>query len=139
MEYRYQKILIVILILIIKITKMGDDGSKDSKMSNLNAKALEKLLKQFNSMAVAPKVQKQMADYKFWKTQPVSAFGRSHSLLGLTIAGEEAGEEEGPIEPSLPKDQVPSEQTPMAKDFEWSTMDLTDPGQVGVHRTFLSV
>jgi glycylpeptide N-tetradecanoyltransferase len=85
-----------------------------------NQKSLEQLMKQLSAndlltgLAPSGKNKKDMASYKFWSTQPVATF-------------EEVIEEEGPIEqPS----EVPSEQTPLLKDFEWVTMNLEDPAEL---------
>ncbi|KAG8932344.1 glycylpeptide N-tetradecanoyltransferase [Tulasnella sp. 418] len=61
---------------------------------------------------------KDMGEYKFWKTQPVPQLG------------EGSPEEDGPIEPSKPRDQVRQEPYPLPKDFEWSTIDINDQGQI---------
>ncbi|KAI9688941.1 MAG: glycylpeptide N-tetradecanoyltransferase [Bathelium mastoideum] len=59
--------------------------------------------------------QKDIAQYKFWKTQPVPKF-------------EEGSSEEGPIQIVDP-DKVPKEPAPLPAGFEWVTMDLLDPQQ----------
>lgn len=45
--------------------------------------------------------------------------------------GEEV-EEEGPLEPSKPREEVKQDPYPLGKDFEWSTVDLTDAAQVRI-------
>ncbi|KAK6974360.1 Glycylpeptide N-tetradecanoyltransferase [Favolaschia claudopus] len=53
--------------------------------------------------------------HKFWATQPVPQQGDLPPL------------EDGCIEPSQPRDQVRQEPYPLPKDFEWVTVDITDP------------
>ena len=43
--------------------------------------------------------------------------------------GEEV-EEEGPLEPSKPREEVKQDPYPLPKDFEWATVDLTDAAEV---------
>lgn len=39
-------------------------------------------------------------------------------------------EEEGPLEPSKPREEVKQDPYPLPKDFEWATVDLTDAAEV---------
>ncbi|KAL9080875.1 MAG: hypothetical protein Q9157_000479 [Trypethelium eluteriae] len=64
--------------------------------------------------AAAPH-QKDLAQYKFWKTQPVPKFDDQPS-------------EEGEIQ-AVDPERVPKEPAPLPAGFEWVTMDLTDPQQ----------
>ena len=60
------------------MTKSGGkiEDKDGAPKKSTNSKALEKLLKQLNAVSVSSSsVQKDMADYKFWRTQPVAAFG----------------------------------------------------------------
>lgn len=61
--------------------------------------------------------QKEMKDYKFWKTQPVPKLNESVS-------------EEGPIDRKKTPDEVPSEPLPLLAEFEWCTLDVTDQKQL---------
>jgi len=47
-----------------------------------------------------------------------------------TWLGDGAPEEDGYIEPSKPREEVRQDPYPLPKDFEWSTLDITDPVQV---------
>ncbi|KAF4603821.1 glycylpeptide N-tetradecanoyltransferase [Pleurotus pulmonarius] len=61
--------------------------------------------------------KKDIGDHKFWGTQPV------------TQPGEEVPEEDGFIEPSKPREEVRQDPYPLPKEFEWSTLDMSDPNQ----------
>lgn len=50
----------------------------------------------------------------------------SHSFLG-----EGPPEEDGFIEPSKPREEVKQDPYPLPKEFEWASMDIDDPVQVG--------
>ncbi|VDC06563.1 unnamed protein product [Peniophora sp. CBMAI 1063] len=63
------------------------------------------------------KNKKDTGDHKFWSTQPVTQFG-------------EEVEEEGPLEPSKPRDQVKQEPYALPKEFEWATVDLKESDQL---------
>ncbi|KAK9369900.1 acyl-CoA N-acyltransferase [Lipomyces kononenkoae] len=77
-----------------------------------NTKSIEELLRQ---LAIQEQPQKKtMDDYKFWKTQPVTKF-------------DERIDDEGPIESSKTPDDIPDSPYPLLKEFEWDTMDLTNP------------
>ncbi|KAI8074080.1 type-i n-myristoyltransferase [Gongronella butleri] len=57
--------------------------------------------------------QKEMDEHAFWRTQPVLNY-------------DETAAEVGPIEPSVPVDQVSTKLTPLPKDFEWCELDMQD-------------
>jgi len=63
------------------------------------------------------KNKKDAGDHKFWSTQPVPQYG-------------EEAEEDGPIEPSKPTEEVRQDPYPLPKDFEWSIIDLADEVQL---------
>ena len=42
-------------------------------------------------------------------------------------------EDDGPIEPSKPREEVRQEPYPLPKDFEWCMMDITDSTQVRIN------
>ena len=88
----------------------------------LGKKSLAELLKTLTTdelmTGFAPgKNRKDMADHKFWSTQPVPK---------MTDRGKQLVE--GPIE--LPSSDVPTEGVPLLGDFEWVTMDLDDELQL---------
>lgn len=62
---------------------------------------------------LSPAQQKEMKDYKFWKTQPVPS-------LSETVT------EEGPIDKLKTPEDVPNDPLPLISDFEWSTLDIDD-------------
>ncbi|KAF8188759.1 Myristoyl-CoA:protein N-myristoyltransferase, N-terminal domain-containing protein [Mycena galopus ATCC 62051] len=55
--------------------------------------------------------------HKFWATQPVPQIGDRPPL------------EDGCIEPSTPREDVRQDAYPLPKDFEWTTVDITDATQ----------
>lgn len=80
-------------------------------------KAIQELLQRLAlGQDLSETQQKQMKDYKFWKTQPVPS-------LDETISAE------GPIEIKTPAD-VPDEPLPLLKEFEWITVDIEDEPQL---------
>ncbi|KAG8984347.1 glycylpeptide N-tetradecanoyltransferase, partial [Tulasnella sp. 427] len=60
---------------------------------------------------------KEMGEYKFWKTQPVVK-------LGEKLSGDD-----GPIEPSVPREQVRQEPYQLPTNFVWSQIDMEDAEQ----------
>lgn len=86
---------------------------------------IEELLKLISmGEALNETQQKQMKDYKFWKTQPVPKLG-------------EAVECEGPIDSSKTPADIPSEPLPLLGEFEWSTIDIDDRAQLDEVYTLL--
>jgi glycylpeptide N-tetradecanoyltransferase len=85
---------------------------------------LDMIIKKMNQLL--PGGHKEMADHKFWKTQPVLKFGSS---LVTGAYSDEIVSEEGPIEPPQP-DSVRKEPLPVAGDLEFVTMDLTNDSEV---------
>ncbi len=67
------------------------------------------------------KAQKQIADHKFWKTQPV---------MKPNDAPIVAAEEEGSIEPSVAPESVRQEPYPLPADFEWVTVDVDNAAEL---------
>ncbi|CAO3608419.1 unnamed protein product [Cunninghamella blakesleeana] len=57
------------------------------------------------------KQKKDMTDHKFWNTQPVPKHGEEITEMG-------------PIEPSVPVEQVNKVPTPLPKEFEWCELDM---------------
>ncbi|KAI9841594.1 MAG: glycylpeptide N-tetradecanoyltransferase [Sclerophora amabilis] len=93
------------------------------EVSGMPKAKAEELLKSMNlsdlltGLAVGGKNQKDMASYKFWKTQPVPKFD------------EQAEVEEGPIK-IIDPEKVPKEPSPLIEGFEWVTMNLMDEKEV---------
>ncbi|KAJ7063825.1 acyl-CoA N-acyltransferase [Mycena amicta] len=58
-----------------------------------------------------------MGAHKFWATQPVPQIGEGPPL------------DDGYIEPPKPREELRQEPYPLPKDFEWTTVDITDPAQ----------
>ncbi|KZO97861.1 N-myristoyl transferase [Calocera viscosa TUFC12733] len=67
--------------------------------------------------ALGGKGKKDMGEHKFWSTQPVPQIG------------EQAPEDSGPIEPSVPRDQVRQEAYALPKDFQWVTVDMKNEAE----------
>lgn len=80
-------------------------------MSDTNKKLIEELLRM---LAVGQQLdtqqQKQMEDYKFWKTQPVPRLDAEVEL-------------EGPIQTKKVED-IPATPLPLLADFEWVNLDV---------------
>lgn len=86
-------------------------------MAEKPSKSIEDLLKLVSmGEALNEAQQKQMKDYKFWKTQPVPAL-------------DEVVETDGPIEIKTPE-QVPNDPLPLLLEFEWSTIDVESSDQL---------
>ncbi|KAG9048699.1 glycylpeptide N-tetradecanoyltransferase [Tulasnella sp. UAMH 9824] len=66
---------------------------------------------------IGGKNAKEMGEYKFWKTQPVVKFG------------EQLSGDDGPIEPSMPPEQVRQDPYQLPTNFVWSQIDMEDPEQ----------
>jgi len=104
------------------LDKVKADGTVNS--ADLNADNVRQALEQLKIMDVARGKAgigghnaKDLGEHKFWKTQPVPQLG------------EGPPEEEGYIEPSKPREEVRQEPYPLPNDFEWTTVDLSDPVQ----------
>ncbi|CAK9441028.1 uncharacterized protein LODBEIA_P48970 [Lodderomyces beijingensis] len=83
-----------------------------------NKKSIEDLLKLLAmGEALTPSQEKEMKDYKFWKTQPVPAL-------------DEQITQEGPIDVVKTPADVPDEPMPLIKDFEWSNIDVQNSEQL---------
>ncbi|EGW30786.1 uncharacterized protein SPAPADRAFT_62646 [Spathaspora passalidarum NRRL Y-27907] len=81
-------------------------------------KSIEELLKLLAlGQELTPSQQKEMKDYKFWKTQPVPK-------LDETI------DSEGPIDATKTPADIPDTPLPLISDFEWSTLDIEDDAQL---------
>lgn len=81
-------------------------------------KLIEELLKRLAmGEALSESQEKQMKDYKFWKTQPVPSLG-------------EVVEFEGPIDDTKKPDDIPADPLPLLADFEWLTIDVDSPDQL---------
>lgn len=81
-------------------------------------KSIEELMKLLSmGEPLTEPQQKQMKDYKFWKTQPVPSL-------------DEKIESEGPIDVKKTPDDIPDTPFPLLNDFEWSTVDLEETTQL---------
>lgn len=92
---------------------VGKDGDLSGSKATESLKRL-KLEDIMTGLASSGKNVKDMANYKFWQTQPVPKFGESSVEV-----------EEGPIK-VYGVEAVPKEAPPLLEGFEWVTMDLTD-------------
>ncbi|CCK68699.1 glycylpeptide N-tetradecanoyltransferase NMT1 KNAG_0B02570 [Huiozyma naganishii CBS 8797] len=61
--------------------------------------------------------RKDMKDYKFWRTQPVTSF-------------DESVEDEGTIDGTKTAEEIPKEPLAMLPAFEWCDVDILDPQQL---------
>lgn len=81
-------------------------------MADKQPKLIEDLLKLLAmGGALNETQQKTMNDYKFWKTQPVTAL-------------DEVVKEEGPIDSTKTPLDIPDTPFPLLSEFEWSTIDI---------------
>jgi glycylpeptide N-tetradecanoyltransferase len=96
---------------------IGKDGDLSGSKATESLKKL-KLEDIMTGLASSGKNVKDMANYKFWQTQPVPKFGESSAEV-----------EEGPIK-AYGVEAVPKEAPPLLEGFEWVTMDLTDEKQL---------
>jgi glycylpeptide N-tetradecanoyltransferase len=96
---------------------VGKDGDLSGSKVTESLKRL-KLEDIMTGLASSGKNVKDMANYKFWQTQPVPKFGESLTEV-----------EEGPIK-VYGVEAVPKEAPPLLEGFEWVTMDLTDEKQL---------
>lgn len=110
-------------------SKKSKDGQEEEALANMlknnrsldeavlqgKFKSVEDMLKSLSTeevltgLAPTGKNNKDMADYKFWSTQPVARF-------------DEQVTEEGAIESAT--DVIPDQPIPLLSEFEWVTMDL---------------
>ncbi|KAK9462137.1 acyl-CoA N-acyltransferase [Lipomyces oligophaga] len=88
------------------------NGSPSSAKLNSFRDLLEKLALA-DSLSDPVDKRKSMDQYRFWKTQPVVKF-------------DQPIDDEGPIETKT-TDQIPDSPYPLLEEFEWETMDLTNP------------
>jgi glycylpeptide N-tetradecanoyltransferase len=80
------------------------------------SKNIEELLKLLSmGESLNESQQKQMKDYKFWKTQPVPNL-------------DEKIDSEGPIDSAKTPADVPDVEYPLISSFEWSTIDVEAEG-----------
>lgn len=90
--------------------------SKDQVKETLRKMDIAELL---TGLSVNPKNQKDMASYKFWKTQPVIHFDETNKK----------DIEDGPIKMIDPS-KVSKEPDALIEGFEWATLDLDEPKQL---------
>ncbi|KZZ97947.1 glycylpeptide N-tetradecanoyltransferase [Ascosphaera apis ARSEF 7405] len=90
--------------------------SKDQVKEALRKMDIAELL---TGLSVNPKNQKDMASYKFWKTQPVIHFDETNKK----------DIEDGPIKMIDPS-KVSKEPDALIEGFEWATLDLDEPKQL---------
>ncbi|KAH7340202.1 N-myristoyl transferase [Rhizoctonia solani] len=90
----------------------------------INEEEVRKALKAMKVMemlqgktGVGGKNAKDLGEHKFWRTQPVPQLG------------DEPPTEDGPIEPSKPKEEIRQDPYPLPSGYEWSTVDIEEPTQ----------
>ncbi|KAI4730044.1 N-myristoyl transferase [Aureobasidium sp. EXF-10728] len=95
--------------------------------SSLDARSMRELLKSVSAADLmtgmsSGKNAKDMANYKFWSTQPVPRFDDK-------AAAQEKPVQEGPIKEVDP-DKVSTKPSPLVAGFEWSEIDLLDEAEL---------
>ena len=117
---------------IASATNSGE-GSEQKYSPEAALEALKRmgLADVLTGMATSGKNVKDMASYKFWKTQPVPKFGEGDEGIAGASGGKAAKKPfvEGPIQ-SLTIDDVPKNPQPLVDGFEWDEVDLTDDAQL---------
>ncbi|SGZ53690.1 CIC11C00000003853 [Sungouiella intermedia] len=94
-------------------------------MAQDKPKLIEELLKLISMGEVLNETQqKQMKDYKFWKTQPVPSL-------------DEVVDTDGPIDDTKTPLDIPDEPLPLLGDFEWSTIDVESSAELDEVYTLL--
>ncbi|CAO3681504.1 unnamed protein product [Umbelopsis ramanniana] len=91
--------------------------AKEAEMRKKIEAMVQALSNMEQSGAIKASGRKDMGDHKFWNTQPVIQHGEDFT-------------EEGPIDPSVPRDQVQQEPFPLPKEFEWCEVDIQDDKQI---------
>ncbi|TFY67081.1 hypothetical protein EVG20_g4072 [Dentipellis fragilis] len=106
------------ILSTLKGNEHGDVPGADEETIRqvLNQLKIQEVLQ--GKSGLGGKNKKDAGDHKFWATQPVPHYN------------EEAPEDDGPIEPSKPREEVRQEPYPLPKDFEWSILDIEDPAQL---------
>ena len=115
---------------------MTKDNNDPQKQAELQAK-LSAMMRSLALMEGNSGGPKPMDEHRFWNTQPVTKHGTSFLQLNNScywhwvafLKGEEVSEI-GPIEPSVPVDQVTKDPPTLPKEFEWCEVDVTDEAQV---------
>lgn len=111
-------------LLIEQIRAQNGDAVAD-RIAALGPKELGKMMDQIRLLelmdgkATGGKNKKDMADHKFWATQPVKRLDEQDSNF-----------EEGEIEPSKSEDEIRKSPLPLPEGYEWSTLDLGDTAQL---------
>ncbi|CAM0143015.1 glycylpeptide N-tetradecanoyltransferase [Umbelopsis sp. WA50703] len=93
------------------------DPAKEAEMRKKVEQMLQALSTMEQTGAIKASGHKDMGSHQFWNTQPVPQYGENIT-------------EEGPIEPSVPRDQVRQEPYPLPKEFEWCEVDITDEKEI---------
>lgn len=94
-------------------------------MAQDKPKLIEDLLKLISMGEVLDETQqKQMKDYKFWKTQPVPSL-------------DEVVDSDGPIDATKKPEDVPDEPLTLLDDFEWTTIDVESSDELDEVYTLL--
>ncbi|KAJ8653368.1 hypothetical protein O0I10_011019 [Lichtheimia ornata] len=104
---------------------MTKDNNDPQKQAELQAK-LSAMMRSLAMMEGSSGGPKPMNEHRFWNTQPVTKHGEEVSQIG-------------PIEPSVPVDQVPKDPPTLPKEFEWCEVDVTDEAQLKELYTLLTL
>ncbi|KAI0034011.1 Myristoyl-CoA:protein N-myristoyltransferase, N-terminal domain-containing protein [Vararia minispora EC-137] len=110
-------------VMVDKVMEKVNEEHGDQPL--MDEESIRRLLEQLKvndvlqgKAGLGGKNKKDMGDHKFWSTQPVQQFDDAPA------------EQDGPLEPSRPREEVRQEPYPLPKDFEWSTIDLDNPAQI---------
>ena len=101
-----------------------EDADREVMVKGLSKLSLTELM----TGVATGKNRKDMASYKFWKTQPVPKFDEDGAGNQLP---------DGPIEEKT-IDQIPAEPGFMHDGFEWTTMDILDEAHMKEVYTLLN-
>ncbi|KAJ1979846.1 glycylpeptide N-tetradecanoyltransferase [Dimargaris xerosporica] len=101
--------------------KVAVSQQRSAVGSNLTQQQLQALLQKLslsggNAEGLAP----QLREHKFWSTQPVPQLDEK----------DDAHANDGPIKPSVPRDQLRAEPIPLPPGFNWVELDLADEAQM---------
>ncbi|KAI8364705.1 acyl-CoA N-acyltransferase [Radiomyces spectabilis] len=104
----------------VKDMMKGESSSSSKGSAKNEAEMRAKLMSMMQKLALMEQTgalkapgKKDMGDHKFWNTQPVPKH-------------DEQVTEVGPIEPSVPVDQVSRDPPALPKEFEWCSVDVTN-------------
>ncbi|KAI0724001.1 N-myristoyl transferase [Cerioporus squamosus] len=110
----------VVKIVLEKVRAEGGEAAANADPETVRLALEQMKLKEVlqGKTGIGGKNKKDTGGHKFWGTQPVPQLGDAPP------------EEDGPIEPSKPREEVRQEPYPLPKEFTWSMLDINDPAQL---------